>query len=407
MQEDGKLDRIIYKTILRRKEGINVTIKENLVFTHHDIAISFMELSSLNPTRQDYLDAVVNLIQTSLKIECVGIRILNHGKFPFEAWVGYSGEFWEVENFPLADEEICICMDVIKGEEKPYMNTALSPYGTFLCNDLKEFYNTLSLEDKDKFQWKCLQQGFSTLVVIPIKHRGKILGAIHMADRGKNKIAKQTMLLLEKISISISDSIERFRMEEQLAQNNELLSFTNMLLSFSLKKLHFSEQRYKEVKDDEKIRTQFFANISHEFKTPLTLIFNTIQILEKYSDNFQSTYSDRFLRHIRTLKRNCYRLLKLINNLIDITEIDAGSFETDFRNHDIVSIVNKITLAVEHYAQLKDVRLSFRTDVNHKIAYCDLRSIERIVLNLLSNCLKNTGPGGSILVSLRDKKIKF
>jgi signal transduction histidine kinase len=107
------------------------------------------------------------------------------------------------------------------------------------------------------------------------------------------------------------------------------------------------------------------------------------------------------------MKQNSYRLLRLINNLIDITRIDSGFLKFNFSNHNIVSVIEDITLSVANYAESRGINVIFDTDVEEKVIGCDPDSIERIILNLLSNSIKFTPSGGSIFVSIFDKKDKI
>ena len=102
------------------------------------------------------------------------------------------------------------------------------------------------------------------------------------------------------------------------------------------------------------------------------------------------------------MKQNCHRLLRLINNLIDITKIDSGYFDIDENNFDIVNIVENITLSVADYIENKGLTLIFDTFVEEKIIACDPEKIERIMLNLLSNAVKFTPVGGEILVAIKE-----
>jgi len=101
-------------------------------------------------------------------------------------------------------------------------------------------------------------------------------------------------------------------------------------------------------------------------------------------------------------QQNCYRLLRLVNNLIDITKIDSGYFELKFSRCNIVEVVENITLLVVEYAKNKGASLIFDTDVEEKIISCDQNAMERIILNLLSNAIKFTPRGGSIKVEVKD-----
>jgi PAS domain S-box-containing protein len=154
----------------------------------------------------------------------------------------------------------------------------------------------------------------------------------------------------------------------------------------------------------DKLKTQFFANLSHELRTPLNVILGTIQILMMYVNEKPLQDIQECVRNrIKVLKQNCYRLLRLVNNLIDITKIDAGYYELHLQNQNIVSIVEEITLSVAEYIEHKKIKLVFDTNIEERIIACDPDKIERIMLNLLSNAIKFTDPGGSILVNIYDR----
>lgn len=107
------------------------------------------------------------------------------------------------------------------------------------------------------------------------------------------------------------------------------------------------------------------------------------------------------------MKQNCYRLVRLVNNLIDISKFDSGYFKLNLHNHNVVNVVEDITLSVADYAKNKGIQLIFDTDIEEKEMAIDLDKIERIILNLLSNSIKFTDKGGQILVSLIDKDNKI
>jgi signal transduction histidine kinase len=102
------------------------------------------------------------------------------------------------------------------------------------------------------------------------------------------------------------------------------------------------------------------------------------------------------------MKQNCYRLLRLINNLLDITKIDSGFYQLNMCNHDIVKVIEDITQSVAEYIKGKDIEVIFDTDVEERIIGCDADKIERVILNLLSNAIKFTKPGGRIEINIHD-----
>ncbi len=152
-----------------------------------------------------------------------------------------------------------------------------------------------------------------------------------------------------------------------------------------------------------KMMMEFFSNISHELKTPLNVILGAVQILSlSASEDVHISNKVRANKYLRTMKQNCYRLVRLVNNLIDISKFDSGYFKVDLHNHNIVSVVEEITLSVVDYAESRGIELIFDTDVEEKVMAIDLDKIERIILNLLSNAIKFTNESGQILVNLWD-----
>ena len=105
-----------------------------------------------------------------------------------------------------------------------------------------------------------------------------------------------------------------------------------------------------------------------------------------------------------SIKQNCYRLLRLVNNIIDMNKIDYGYYDIELGNYNIVSVVEDITMSVLEYIKNKGIELIFDTDTEEEIIACDPDKIERIILNLLSNAIKYTRPDGKIIVNINSDK---
>lgn len=167
------------------------------------------------------------------------------------------------------------------------------------------------------------------------------------------------------------------------------------------KKADILKRKLEETEALDKFKTEFFSNISHELKTPLNIILGTIQLANvSYDDAFGYQH---FHKHMGIMKQNCFRLLRLINNLIDITRLESGSLAIQLRNYDIVKVVEDITISVAKYIENYGIELIFDTEVEEKCLSCDADQMERIMLNLLSNAIKFTKPGGSIMVNMLDQ----
>ena len=170
------------------------------------------------------------------------------------------------------------------------------------------------------------------------------------------------------------------------------------------KKAAINLKLLQEAREYDRLKTEFFSNISHEFKTPLNVILGTLQLCDLHFKNIEIT-QDLYpiIRYKKMLKQNCYRLLRLINNLLDITKIDSGYFQIQHYNCDMVSLLKNITLSVAAYVQKKDLTITFNSNIYEKNMACDPDKIERILLNLLSNAIKFTNPGGRLSVSFVDR----
>lgn len=173
------------------------------------------------------------------------------------------------------------------------------------------------------------------------------------------------------------------------------------------KQREIEEQRIQYEKDIEieKVKNEFFANISHEFKTPLNIILATIQVINKNIDNKKilGLGGVDVRKYVTSIKQNSYRLLRLVNNLIDMSRIDTGFYQIHLENQNIVSVVEDITMSVAQYTESKGLELTFDTQVEEQIIACDSEKIERIMLNLLSNAIKFTSECGKIEVQLTIK----
>lgn len=170
----------------------------------------------------------------------------------------------------------------------------------------------------------------------------------------------------------------------------------NLIKSIEEEKLIIDEmQKYDQLK------TEFFSNISHELRTPLNVIFCAVQLMEMNMNDDHYAINQGFVKkNVMCIKQNSLRLLRLVNNLIDITKIDGQAFEINLHNQDIVFVVKEIVLSVADYIANKGLKLEFHSDIKEKIMAFDEEKIERIMLNLLSNAIKFSPLGESIHVDI-------
>jgi signal transduction histidine kinase len=153
-----------------------------------------------------------------------------------------------------------------------------------------------------------------------------------------------------------------------------------------------------------KSQEEFLANISHELKTPLNVIYSTVQLFDMYCKKGSlDRNKDSVIKYINSMMHNCYRLSKLINNIVDLSKIEAGFFELNLSNNNIVEIAEKITMSVTDYTFIRGINIFFNADAKEKIIACDPEKIERVLLNLISNAIKFSDFGNKIIVTVEDR----
>jgi PAS domain S-box-containing protein len=149
----------------------------------------------------------------------------------------------------------------------------------------------------------------------------------------------------------------------------------------------------------DQLRTEFFANVSHDLRTPLNVMLSSLQMLNlMLKENSFIERKDKFVSYADIMTQNSKRMLKIINNIIDIARIDSGFMQLYMHNYNIVEVIEDITLMVVEYARNKGVTIQFDTEIEELMMACDKEKIERVMLNLLSNAVKYTNKGGKALV---------
>lgn len=161
---------------------------------------------------------------------------------------------------------------------------------------------------------------------------------------------------------------------------------------------------FKEIQKKENLKMDFFATISHELRTPINLILSSLQLIDLKIDFMKELkWENReFLeKNLKRLRQNSYRILKLVNNLIDSNRIDSGKFNYTPRNYDIISLVEDICMSTSDFIKNMGMNIVFDTDKEEKIIAVDIDSIERIILNLISNAIKFSKENGLIEVYIK------
>ncbi len=145
----------------------------------------------------------------------------------------------------------------------------------------------------------------------------------------------------------------------------------------------------------DQLKTKFFTNVSHEFRTPLSLILSPLDTIIK-----QEKDPDQ-VKQLTLVQRNAKRLLNLVNQLLDFRKMEVQEIKLYPAIGDIVQFTKDISLSFNDISEKKSIHLSFESNVDSLEIYFDKDKMEKILFNLLSNAFKYTPDGGSVKVSLR------
>lgn len=203
-------------------------------------------------------------------------------------------------------------------------------------------------------------------------------------------------IYLLKINNNLLGCIHIYYENKPKKINEEFIKYICIILSFIKDK-----KNLKHAVEIESLKSEFFANLSHEFKTPLNIILSTVQLVMNYIE-VNNEYPDynMFNKCLSNIKQNSYRILKIANNLIDMSKIDGNFYSINMGNYNIVEVVENIVQSLAEYMKDNKRNIIFDTIEEEIITACDPDQIERIILNVLSNAMKFTSHGGNIYVDM-------
>lgn len=145
------------------------------------------------------------------------------------------------------------------------------------------------------------------------------------------------------------------------------------------------------LKELDILKDQFYANITHEFRTPLTVISGMAEALEK---NLKKEPQKK----INLIKKNSQNLLALVNQMLDLSKLQAGKISSKIQQSDVIFFLKYITESHQSYAKLKNVGLQFYSEESELLLDFDAGHLEKVLNNLISNAVKFTNEYGNILV---------
>ncbi|CAD5978975.1 Sensor histidine kinase ResE [Planktothrix rubescens] len=225
--------------------------------------------------------------------------------------------------------------------------------------------DNLDLQPECKIAELPLRSASKALMLVPLQSEGQIIGSISL--RQNNRIRKWQELeinLVQVVAVQAALAVQQARLYQK------------------------TRQQAQRLLEADRVKTEFFQNISHEFRTPLTLMIGPLESAINQQQDLPQEQAKIALRNSR-------RLLRLVNQLLDLQRFDAGRMQPSFRPCDLIAFCHSTVESFQLYCQKKEIYLE--TNLNHcPLLYLDLERFDKIIYNLLSNAMKFTPAGGTI-----------
>ncbi|HEY4789223.1 MAG TPA: two-component regulator propeller domain-containing protein, partial [Bacteroidales bacterium] len=165
---------------------------------------------------------------------------------------------------------------------------------------------------------------------------------------------------------------------------------------FAIKQIHAKKER-----ELNQLKLSFFINVSHEFRTPLTLMLNPLERIQK------SASMEEIHASANVVQQSAWKLLNLVNQLLDFRKIDLGKSRLYVKKIDLNKLTGQYTQMFEELSQEKQIELKFESFLTDMPIWIDPEKYEKIISNLLSNALKFTNNGGNVSVSVSKGSIMY
>jgi PAS domain S-box-containing protein len=227
------------------------------------------------------------------------------------------------------------------------------------------------------------QLGYRSLAIGPLKGKNRVLGTFILARKRSNGFSQADRSLTLSIGAQVGMALELAGLYNEL--NNSL-----------------NEIRQANAKLEEATRhkSEFLANMSHELRTPLNAIIGFSELLQ---DQAFGSLNEKQIRYVNNILSSGKNLLALVNDVLDLSKVEAGKMDLALEEFNILDIINEVMTIVGVMAEKKQIGLSLRPGDTALRLKADRGKIKQVLYNLLSNAVKFTPEGGRVEVEVRRK----
>jgi PAS domain S-box-containing protein len=248
---------------------------------------------------------------------------------------------------------------------------------------------TISQPHLDPAEFASMQKAnICTRLLLPMTFKGQVIGLVGLEDSRVERIfTTQEISLAQLLANQAASAIENARLYERLAEERALLAQRVEERTEELSRANAELARAARLKDE------FLAGMSHELRTPLNAILGSAEILQK---EVFGPLTEKQLKYSRNIEESGQHLLSLINDILDLSKIEAGKMEISLGPVSVGVVCEASLRIIKQVAHKKQLKISHKFDEAVTILQADERRLKQILVNLLSNAVKFTPEGGEI-----------
>src|SRR5262249_29886221 len=214
-----------------------------------------------------------------------------------------------------------------------------------------------------------IEAGYRAVVAVPLMREEHLIGALTMNRKTPGEVPRETIELLQTCATQSALAIKNARL------------------------FHEIDDKSRQLEAASRHKSEFLANMSHELRTPLNAIIGFSEVL---TERMFGELNDKQEEYLQDIHASGQHLLSLINDILDLSKIEAGRMELELTDFDLPTPLDNALMLVRERAQRRTLRLSKEVDAGVGQIQGDERKIRQVVLNLLSNAIKFTPEGGRI-----------
>lgn len=378
---------------LNKKEEINYLYLSVMIFIPMSILISLAVIWPYNYNNANNLIKLMNLISFSISSLPLIDKLINRPyKTLFRDIYEKNTDMNEINKKIVAkNRELQFSQIIAKKKDsmlKILFRNVPVPLAIVNSNNSRIIYanpNFLSLISAKKISDVINKRLFSIIKVEDDPYGGEI------SIDGESKIYRGELLIENKLKYIDLEFIDNIN------ENGEtIVIFNNVTTKVAVDKI---KETMQNKMMEERLKSDFLSNISHDLKTPINVIYSATQLNEYFIDQ---NNTEGLKKYNVISKHNCVLLIKLTNNLIDSSKILSDFLSVNLKRRNIVQVVEDTVMGLTDYTKGKEIELIFDTNEEEIYIMLDEDFMQRILLNVLSNAIKFTPNGGKIKVVVED-----